>query len=152
MAFLPGSWWKLTAHTHRTPITNFVGSCFFEAHLSCTVVVVIILRAFTQTFSKHLYSELRIFLWHFPSDSCLKFIPTKKRRYSTPYVSRGMLLHQWRTEMHLLATNLMCYCVGFVMCGCFGNMYTLFWLRFFLIRLRFFLLWLRFFRAFFSQL
>jgi hypothetical protein len=33
-------------------------------------------------------------------------------------------------------------CEGFVMCGCFGNMYTLLWLKFFLT-------WLRFFRAFF---
>jgi hypothetical protein len=36
-----------------------------------------------------------------------------------------------------------CVCVGFVMCGCFGNMYTVLWLRFFLT-------WLRFFRAFSS--
>jgi len=35
------------------------------------------------------------------------------------------------------------------MCGCFGNMYTVLWLRVFLIWLRFFLPWLRFFRAFF---
>jgi len=34
-----------------------------------------------------------------------------------------------------------CVCVGFVMCGCFDNTYTVLWLRFFLP-------WLRFFRAF----
>jgi hypothetical protein len=33
------------------------------------------------------------------------------------------------------------------MCGCFGNMYTVLWLRFFLTWLKFFLPWLRFFRA-----
>jgi len=38
-----------------------------------------------------------------------------------------------------------CVCEGFVMCGCFGNMYTVHWLRFFLTWLRFFLTWLRFF-------
>ena len=43
-----------------------------------------------------------------------------------------------------------CICEGFVMCGCFGNMYTVLWLRFFLTWLRFFLPWLRFFRAFSS--
>jgi hypothetical protein len=36
-----------------------------------------------------------------------------------------------------------CVCVGFVMCGCFGNMCTV-------LRLRFFLPWRRFFRAFSS--
>jgi hypothetical protein len=44
-----------------------------------------------------------------------------------------------------------CVCEGFVMCGCFGNMYTVLWLRFFLIWLRFILPWLRFFRAFSSD-
>ena len=43
-----------------------------------------------------------------------------------------------------------CFCVGFVMCGCFGNMYTVHWLRFLLTWLRFFFPWLRFFRAFSS--
>jgi hypothetical protein len=38
-----------------------------------------------------------------------------------------------------------CVCVSFLMCGCFGNMYTVLWLRFFLIWLRFFLPWQRFF-------
>ena len=32
-----------------------------------------------------------------------------------------------------------CVCEGFVMCGCFGNMYTVLWLRFFLTWQRFFL-------------
>jgi len=41
-------------------------------------------------------------------------------------------------------------CVGFVMCGCFGNVYTVLWLRFFLPWLRFFLPWLRFFLVFSS--
>jgi hypothetical protein len=36
------------------------------------------------------------------------------------------------------------------MCRCFGNMYTVHWLRFLLIWLRFFLPWLRVFRAFSS--
>ena len=36
-----------------------------------------------------------------------------------------------------------CVCEGFVMCGCFGNMYTVLWLRVFLT-------WLRFFRTFSS--
>jgi len=40
-------------------------------------------------------------------------------------------------------------CVGFVMCGCFGSMYTVFWLRSFLPWMRFFSPWLRFFHAFF---
>jgi len=31
------------------------------------------------------------------------------------------------------------HCEGFVMCGCFGNMYTVLWLRFYLTWLRFFL-------------
>jgi len=39
-----------------------------------------------------------------------------------------------------------CVCL----CGCFGNMYTVHWLRFLLTWLRFFLPWLRFFRAFSS--
>ena len=38
-----------------------------------------------------------------------------------------------------------CVCEGFVMCGCFSNMYTGLWLRFFLTWLRFFLPCLRFF-------
>jgi len=44
----------------------------------------------------------------------------------------------------------MCVCEGFVMCGCFGNMYTVLWLMFFLTWLRFFFPWLRFFSAFSS--
>jgi hypothetical protein len=43
-----------------------------------------------------------------------------------------------------------CNCEGFVMCECFGNMYTVFWLRFCLTWLRFSLPWLRFFRVFSS--
>ena len=43
-----------------------------------------------------------------------------------------------------------CVCVDFVMCGCFGNMYTVLWLRFFLTWLTFFLPWRRFFRDFSS--
>ena len=46
-----------------------------------------------------------------------------------------------------------CVCVCVVlcvcMCGCFGNMYTVLWLRFFLTWLRFFLPWLRGFPCFF---
>jgi len=108
-AFLPGRWWNLTAYTQLTPINNFVGSCSFEAQLPlpCTGAVVTILCASALTFSKPSSPELRIFLWHFLSDSCLKFIRTKKRRYSTLYLSRGILLHQWSTELHLLTTNLM---------------------------------------------
>jgi hypothetical protein len=34
-----------------------------------------------------------------------------------------------------------CVCEGFVMCGCFGNMYTVLWLMFFLTWLRFFFPW-----------
>jgi hypothetical protein len=45
-----------------------------------------------------------------------------------------------------------CVCVGFVMCGCFGNMYTVLWLRFFLTWHRFFLPWLMFFFVLFPQL
>ena len=94
--------------SHGVHLSHTIGSCSFEAQLplSCTVAVVTISWALAQTFSKHSSPELRMFLWHFPSDSCLKFIRTKKRRYSTLYVRRGLLLHQWRREQHLLATNL----------------------------------------------
>ena len=52
------------------------------------------------------------------------------------------------TVFVLICTVVVLYC--FVMCGCFGNMYTVLWLRGFVTLLRFFLPWLRFFRAFCS--
>jgi len=42
-----------------------------------------------------------------------------------------------------------CVWVGFVMCECFGNMYTVLWLRFFLTWLRFFLTLTKVFPCFF---
>jgi hypothetical protein len=42
-----------------------------------------------------------------------------------------------------------CVCVCFVMCGCFGNMCTVLWLRFFLPSLRFFLTLTEVFPCFF---
>jgi hypothetical protein len=43
---------------------------------------------------------------------------------------------------------IMCMCVSFVMCGCFDNIFTVLWLRYFLTWLTIFLPWLRFFRDF----
>ena len=80
------------------------------------------------------------------------------------YVSKSpkFQLERTQTVFALVCTVVVLYC--FVMCvcvcvcvcvwvcngGCFGNMYTVLWLRVFLTWLRFFLPWLRFFRAFSS--
>ena len=48
---------------------------------------------------------------------------------------RRLVAEAWRELRHL-------------MCACFGNIYTVLWLRFFLTWLRFFLPWVRFFPCF----
>jgi hypothetical protein len=105
LTFLRGSYWNITVCTRQC----FFGSCSFQAELplSFMVAVVTILWPFAQTFSKHSSTELRYILRHFPADFCLKFGYNIKRRYSTLYFSRGMLLYQWKRELHLLAANQM---------------------------------------------
>ena len=76
-----------------------------ELLISYTVEAVTILWPFVQTFSKYSSPEMRNFLRHLPEDSHLKYNCINNTRYSTVYLSRGVLLHQWRAAMNLLAAN-----------------------------------------------
>jgi hypothetical protein len=76
-----------------------------ELLMSYTVKAVTILLPFVQTFSIYSSPEMRNFLRHLTEDSNLKHSCINKSRCSTVYVSRGVLLHQWRAAMYLLAAN-----------------------------------------------
>ena len=90
-----------------------------------------------------------------PQDIFIPVSPEKKQRQMQPPKTCWFLI--WDNVRCYVMRGLVCLCVGFVMCGCCGSVYTVLWLRFFLpwLRvflpwLRFFLPWLRFFRAFLS--
>jgi hypothetical protein len=87
----------------------YVYSCnriiFFQG-MNYTVKAVTTLWPFDQTFSKYSSPELRNFLRHLPENWHLKYSCINNRRCSRVYLSRGLLLHQRRAAMYLLAAHL----------------------------------------------
>jgi len=76
-----------------------------ELLTSYTVEAVTILWPFVQTFSKYSSTEMRNFLRYLPEDSHFEYSCINNTRCSTLYLSRGVLLHQWRAAMYLPAVN-----------------------------------------------
>jgi hypothetical protein len=61
------------------------------------------------------------------TDGGSRSVPTSRFFWMVSHASPSA--HIWLEIKNKLYV---CVCVGFVMCGCFGNMYTVLWLRFFL--------------------
>jgi len=82
-------------------------SCSFrhELPMSYMVETVTILWLFVQTFSKYSSPEMTNFLRHLPEHSHLKYSCINNTRCSTVHLSRGVLLHQWKAAMYLLAAK-----------------------------------------------